>query len=166
MAPRFPGRRRGRAAPAPADQAPEPEADDEPVHLDDDEHAWWAQRDVATAWAPPAPPPGGEDAEPERDVLAEHFGADWRTTFGYPSDTVPPPPAAEPPVEDTADPYAVLEVDPSSTWEAIVDAHRSMARRHHPDRLVGRSEAEVAAGEASIRAINAAYAELKVRRGR
>lgn len=160
MAPRFPGRRRDRDAPP-----QEPEAVDEPVHLDGDEHAWWAQREVSTAWTPPEhPEPSEEDTEPERDVLAEHFGADWRTSFGYPSDTVPPPPAEDP--VDTSDPYAVLEVDPSATWEDIVDAHRSMARRHHPDRLVGGTDAERAAGEARIRAINAAYAELKVRRGK
>jgi DnaJ like chaperone protein len=67
---------------------------------------------------------------------------------------------------DTSDPYAVLEVDPTATWDDIVDAHRSMARRHHPDRLVDGTDAERTAGEARIRAVNAAYAELKVRRGR
>ncbi len=163
MTPRFRARRRDRSAPPPA----EPDASDEPVDLDDDEHAWWAQRDVATAWTPPAPPPAEDDHEPERDVLAEHFGSDWRTSFGYPADAPPPPPPVEDATAlDTTDPYAVLEVDPSATWDAIVEAHRTMARRHHPDRLVGRSEAEVAAGESRIRTINAAYAELKVRRGK
>jgi DnaJ like chaperone protein len=66
----------------------------------------------------------------------------------------------------TSDPYAVLEVETTATWDEIVEAHRRMARRHHPDRLVGRPDAEIAAGEDRIRVINAAYADLRVRRGR
>jgi hypothetical protein len=149
--------------------------DDDPVDLDDAEHAWWAQRDVSEVWTPreerPEPP---EPPKPERDVLADHFGADWRTSFGFdpPPAPLPPRPATDEPAaaevvdQDGADPYAVLEVDPSATWEEIVEAHRRMARRHHPDRLVGRPDDEVAAGEDRIRRINSAYAELRVRRGR
>ena len=111
------------------------------------------------------------DAEPERDILAEHFGADWRTSFGF----TPPPddasPSEEPAVEDTppidaSDAYAVLDVSPDATWEDIVAAHRLQARRHHPDRLAGEAPAVVAAAEDRIRDINAAYQELRVRRGR
>jgi DnaJ-domain-containing protein 1 len=162
MAPRFSRRRE------PAD---EPSGDDpETVDLDDADHAWWAQRPVEEVWRPRERPSPEESTAP-RDVLAEHFGADWRTSFGFdpPAPTVPEedpgPTEAEPPV-DTSDAYAVLGVDAVATWEEIVDAHRRMARRHHPDRLVGRPEHEVAAGEDRIRAVNAAYAELKVRRGR
>jgi DnaJ like chaperone protein len=67
---------------------------------------------------------------------------------------------------DPSDPYAVLEIEATATWAEIVEAHRRMARRHHPDRLVGRSAVEIAAGEDRIRVINAAYADLRVRRGR
>jgi DnaJ-class molecular chaperone len=73
---------------------------------------------------------------------------------------------AEAEAVDPADPYAVLEVAATATWEEIVDAHRRQARRHHPDRLVGRPDHEIAAAEDRIRHINAAYRELKVRRGR
>lgn len=113
MAPRFSRRRRDR------EETGGGSSDEDYARLDGDEHAWWAQRDIA-ALAP---------------VEAE-------------------------------DPYEVLEIDPSATWEEIVEAHRRMARHHHPDRLVGRAAAEIVAGEDRIRAINAAYAELKVRRGR
>jgi curved DNA-binding protein CbpA len=41
-----------------------------------------------------------------------------------------------------------------------------MARLHHPDRLFGQSEDEVAAAEEQIRRINIAYQELRVRRAR
>ena len=36
---------------------------------------------------------------------------------------------------------------------------------HHPDLLFGQSEEEKAEGEERIRVINAAYKELRVRRG-
>lgn len=180
MAPRFPRRR------SDADEPPEPD-DEAEVCLDDDEHAWWAQRDLAATWRPREAPT--EAPRPERDVLADHFGADWRSSFGFdappasgdtgeaagaplfdpdalfrsdePAEGDVPP---EPP--DTSDPYATLGIEATASWEEIVAAHRSLARRHHPDRLVGRSAAEVSAGEDRIRAINAAYAELRVRRGR
>jgi DnaJ-domain-containing protein 1 len=176
MAPRFSRRR------DPADEpADEEGADDGDADLGADEHAWWAQRDIEDAWTPHARPDPEEEAPP-RDVLADHFGADWRTSFGFddpsgpvPSDPVPNPPEpglADPeaeapvPVIDTSDPYAVLEVDPAASWEQIVTAHRNQARRHHPDGLFGRSEEEVAAAEDRIRSINVAYQELRIRRGR
>lgn len=143
--------------------------DDAPVALDGDEHAWWAQHEVSGTWTPRREAGGpGEPAEAERDILAEHFGADWRTSFGF---SAPETPADSPPVEDpapidTSDPYAVLEVSADAAWEEIVAAHRRQARRHHPDRLAGQSPVAIAAAEDRIRHINAAYQELRVRRGR
>jgi DnaJ-domain-containing protein 1 len=157
--------------------------DDEHVALDGEEHAWWAQRDVSEVWVPRGEP-AAEQVDSrggERDILADHLGEDWRAAFGFTTadgtpvteapeaaPAVPPgteaPPAPEP--IDTSDPYAVLDVPSTATWEEIVDAHRRAARRHHPDRLVGRPDHEIAAAEDRIRHINAAYRELKVRRGR
>jgi hypothetical protein len=162
MAPRF-SRRRDRA------EDPDDVDDDGTTDLGADEHAWWAQREVATPWTP-REEPVADEATP--DVLAEHFGDAWRTSFGLPLVDAPvPTPDNEPDDEiddeiDPSDPYAVLRVEPSATWEEIVDAHRRMARRHHPDRLFGQSEAEVAAAEEQIRRINIAYQELRVRRAR
>lgn len=165
MAPRFP-RRRG--------NADQPDDDEDTVDLDDADHAWWAQRDVGDVWRP-RPEGASPQEEPERDVLAEHFGADWRRTFEFdpppapgpsPADETEPEVEVEPVPVDDGDPYAVLAVEASATWEEIVGAHRQMARRHHPDRLAGASDAERTAAEDRIRAINRAYAELKVRRGR
>jgi hypothetical protein len=162
VAPRFPRRRDQ------PEEDPTSESDEDDVRLDDDEHAWWAQRDVAEVWSPRESPAPEPEPAPQQDLLAEQFGDDWRTSFTY-----DPPPAphreAEPAVEpepDTSDPYAVLEIEASATWDEIVDAHRRMARRHHPDRLVGRPDTEIAAGEDRIRVINAAYADLRIRRGR
>ena len=145
MTPRFPRRRRDQP-----DEGDVP-GDDEHPSLDDDEHAWWAQREIDEIWTPRGEP--DPDGTPERDVLAEHFGDDWRTSFGFDPPAAPPPVGETGPVA-TTDPYAVLEIDATVSWE------------DHPDRLVGRSEAEISAGEDRIRAINAAYAELKVRRGK
>lgn len=146
-----------------------PADDDDPaVALDSDEHAWWAQHEVTGAWVPRQR--AATEGEPERDILAEHFGEDWRTSFGFtPAPDAPAvdaPPADEAPPVDTSDPYAVLEVSPDAAWDEIVAAHRRQARRHHPDRLAGEAPAASAAAEDRIRDINAAYQELRVRRGR
>lgn len=158
-------RRRGRGD---AD-TPGPTADR--ANLDDAEHAWWAQREVADAWTPRprrrADPEGSSDDE--RDILAEHFGDDWRTSFGFTEptqDDLDAAAAAEQQALDDQDPYKVLQVDPSASWDDIVAAHRHQARVHHPDRLFGQSPEEVAVGEERIRVINAAYQELRVRRGK
>ena len=151
-------------AEGPADQpAGEPT---ESVHLDDDDHAWWAQAQVDTAWKPRDR--HADEPEQERDILAEHFGEDWRTNFLY------TPPTEEQLEEerrreqqklDDQDPYKVLQVSEDATWDDIVVAHRHQARVHHPDRLVDASDEERAAGEERIRVINQAYQELRVRRG-
>ncbi len=175
MAPRPSRRRRD------ADESSKRSDAEDDVDLGAAEHAWWAQRDIDEPWAPHArrdPPP---QDEPERDVLAEHFGADWRTSFGFddpapePAAPAEPPEASrstadsepEPPMpDDTSDPYAVLGVAASAPWEDIVAAHRSRARRYHPDRAASRGPDDAEAAEEIIRVINAAYKELKVRRGR
>ena len=159
MAPRFPRRR---------EEPPEPSAeDDQGADLGASEHAWWAQRELDELWSPRDLPI--EDPAPERDILAEHFGPDWRTTFGFdhsddPASDDSPEDAGAPSTD--SDPYAVLQVEPSASWEEIVEAHRRLARRHHPDRLHGLPDAEVAIAEDRIREVNVAYQELRIRRGR
>jgi hypothetical protein len=155
--------RKAREPKEPARPAPEPV---ETVHLDGDDHAWWAQAEVDQVWKPRQPK--ARDPEDERDILAEHFGEDWRTNFLYTG-----PNEAELAEErrkeqqalDDQDPYKVLGITEDATWDDIVVAHRHQARVHHPDRLFGQSEAEKAEGEERIRIINQAYQELRVRRG-
>jgi hypothetical protein len=55
------------------------------------------------------------------------------------------------------DPYEVLGVARSAPWDQIVAAHKRLARQWHPD---------AGGDEEKIRRLNAAYAELRVRRGR
>jgi hypothetical protein len=151
-------------------RAKEPEASPtepvETVKLDDDQHAWWTQAEVEHVWKPRERK--RNDPEKDRDILAEHFGEDWRTNFLYTGPT-----EAELEEErrraqqalDDQDPYKVLQVSEDATWEEIVAAHRHQARVHHPDRLFGQSEEEKREGEERIRVINQAYQELRVRRG-
>lgn len=155
-------KRHGPSAPA-LGEAAEPDN----VALGGDDHAWWAQRDVAAVVEPKHRRSAEQQAEAEsRDILAEHFGPDWRTSFGF------TPLADEQRAEaeqreatlDETDPYRVLGVEPTASWDEIVAAHRDQARVHHPDRLFGQSEEEKAEGDDKIRAVNAAFQELRVRR--
>ena len=157
-------RKRDKAKKPVAPAFPEPA---ESVRLDDDDHAWWAQSEVEDVWKP-RERKRKEPEKEERDILAEHFGDDWRTNFLYTGPT-------EEQLEeerrrqqqrlDDEDPYKVLQVSEDATWDEIVAAHRHQARVHHPDRLFGQSEEEKAEGEERIRVINQAYQELRVRRG-
>ena len=69
------------------------------------------------------------------------------------------------------DPYAVLGVPNSASWDEIVAAHRSLARRFHPDRVASLAEGPddelvKTAGDQIMAKINGAYRELRVRRGK
>jgi preprotein translocase subunit Sec63 len=70
------------------------------------------------------------------------------------------------PYDERADPYAVLRLTPSATWDEIVANYRRLARWWHPDGLGAATEWGRAACEAKIRQLNGAYAELRIRRDR
>lgn len=132
--------------PAPADRLEPPPmprrrgrddaGEDENVDLGAPEHEWWA--------ASPIDPFARPDPEPEPE----------------------PPPATSTGEVVPDDPYAVLRVLPSADWETIVAAYRKLARWYHPDGLTDPAPADREACEDMIRRLNAAYAELRVRRGR
>lgn len=125
--------------PTPVPRKREP-AEEEPVDLGAPEHAWWAASPIDPYHRAEQPP------EPEAQAQSE-----------------PEAPSSEV-VPD--DPYEVLRVRPSATWEEIVASYRKLARWYHPDGLVDPSPADRATCEEMIRRFNAAYAELRVRRGR
>lgn len=184
MAPRR-SRRRHHADDTPDGRGPDGRGPDGDVDLGAAEHAWWAGQDINGPWTGPTfrlvrhRDPALEE---DKDVLAEHLGASWRTDFGYeqpaPAEDAPEPEAKDedkdedeakdeplPPLPaDTTDPYVVLGVAPSVPWSEIVDAHRTLARRHHPDRFFGADPTKVAAAEEHIRIINTAYQQLRIRR--
>jgi DnaJ-class molecular chaperone len=66
-------------------------------------------------------------------------------------------------VED-ADPYAVLGVQRTASWEQITRAHRQLVLRVHPDRYANQDEALRDTAELRIRQVNEAYATLQRRR--
>jgi DnaJ-domain-containing protein 1 len=75
------------------------------------------------------------------------------------------PPGDEPDVWSD-DPYVVLGVPSSASWEEIQRAHRQLARRYHPDKVAALDDRRRAVAEEVMFRVNDAYRELKVRRGR
>jgi hypothetical protein len=58
---------------------------------------------------------------------------------------------------DPLDPYEVLGVSPRATWEEIVAARNHLLRSWHPD---------AGGDEERLMTLNAAFAELRIRRAR
>src|SRR4051812_19088174 len=102
---------------------PDDEAEKEPernAFLGVEEHAWWANRDELDSNKAPSGhskhKPVVED-EPKRNTFEEYFSTeslfDWT---GSPND-----------IFDESDPYVVLGLPPSASWEDITSAHRRLA---------------------------------------
>ena len=68
----------------------------------------------------------------------------------------------EPPVGAT-DPYEILGVGRRAAWEEITVAYKARVRAWHPD---GAPAEEQDRRQELLRDLNAAYAELRIRRGR
>ena len=75
-------------------------------------------------------------------------------------------PEPEQPPPDPDDPYVVLKVEPSASWDDIVASYRRLARMWHPDGLQNPVPGERELCDDMIRRLNIAYTELRVRRGR
>lgn len=82
-------------------------------------------------------------------------GEDGRNDDGAAPQPEEPPLIAPDAMSD--DPYAVLGVARSAPWAQIAGAHKRLARSWHPD---------AGGDEDLIRRLNAAFAELRIRRGR
>ena len=125
------------------------------VHIAD-EHAWWAAREELDSNKIPT----GRTKKPTEDAPKHSAFEDYYSTeslFDWSG-------AHE--VLDESDPYVVLGLPPSASWEEISAAHRRLAKVHHPDRLVNAPAEERAAGDQRIRDLNVAYMELRRRKGR
>jgi DnaJ-domain-containing protein 1 len=113
--------------------------DPEHADLDAPEHAWWAAGSTDPFERPPEP---GTAPAPEPE----------------------PEPATEP---EARDPYDVLRVAPSASWDDIVASHRRLVRRWHPDGLgEGSSDEERELCADRMREVNEAYQALLVKRDR
>jgi hypothetical protein len=58
--------------------------------------------------------------------------------------------------------YETLGIAPDATAETVRAAYLAKARVLHPDRVVGRDPVAVAEADAAMRAVNAAWAELRL----
>lgn len=154
------------------------ESDADTVDLSEDEHAWWTSGRVQSApgLAPdPATDPPGPAAPPIEEaapwVYTDVFAADVdgaidREFGDAPGDGDEARDAgardlAEVFAEESA--YRTLGLEPEATWDDVVTAHRRLAKRYHPDRLVGADEHLRAEGEQLMIEANAAYETLRRR---
>ena len=147
------------------------EDDDDSVRVaDSSEHEWWAARDeLDHAYVPPVKNAEPADEAPRRDTFTDYFSTESLFSWGTTPPKAEPPPQAEHVEEewwDGTDPYAVLGVPETATWEEISIAHRRLAKLHHPDRLLHATDEDRARSERRMRELNIAYSELRRRRGR
>jgi hypothetical protein len=149
----------------------------EDADLDADTHAWWAQRDQLDQGVPRGRH-FQRDAEARPD-LDDQWSIDklfeFVPDYDLDLDAQPVPAAYEDlfsnPLRsakllDADDPYTVLGLEVTATWEEIVEAHRRLARLHHPDRNATAMIETRNASEERMREVNIAYAELRQRRAR
>jgi hypothetical protein len=66
---------------------------------------------------------------------------------------------------DPDDPYDVLGVTREASWKEISRAHRKLVARLHPDRFIDADEATCEEAGRKVRAVNAAFAEIRRERG-
>lgn len=161
------------------------EAASDAVDLSESEHAWWASGrvqhtygfgtdDAAPAETGPASVNDADEFEPWtfEDVFSSkdaEFSTKVDDGGGYgvpdgpdgPVDGFDPRDLAEVFVEEAA--FRTLGLEPTATWEDVVLAHRRIAKRFHPDRLIHADDDVRAEGEEQMRAANAAYEELRKR---
>ena len=130
--------------------------EDENVHIAD-EHAWWAARDELDSNKIPT----GRTKKPVEEAPRHSSFEDYYSTESLFDWT-----GGQDGLLDESDPYVVLGLPPSASWEEISAAHRRLAKLHHPDRLVNASVEERAVGDRRIRDLNVAYMELRRRKGR
>ena len=62
---------------------------------------------------------------------------------------------------DPEDAWAVLGLPSGASWKEIAAAHRRLAMRHHPDRLLDATPEERESSEETMREVNVAYNVLR-----
>lgn len=149
------------------------------VDLSESEHAWWTTGRVqhAPGAAPDlAPPPAARSFEhtpPDPWVYTDVFAADVDGAIdrelGDPATASGGAGAtdddarslAEVFVEESA--FRVLGLEPGADWDEVVAAHRRMAKRCHPDRLISADDDTRSQGEQAMIDANRAYETLRRR---
>ncbi|CAN5735176.1 hypothetical protein BH24ACT3_BH24ACT3_15050 [soil metagenome] len=154
--------RRNRTRGSRRDPASPATADTDSIALDGEEHAWWADRDLDRAWAPPPPAP---DASPAGRSFQAYFTAESLfVSSGDETGTSAPLP--EPVADDDGGErwYPVLGLTAGASWAEVTAAHRRLAKAFHPDLLGDADAEERARSEGRMREINIAFGELRRRR--
>jgi DnaJ-domain-containing protein 1 len=133
-----------------------PEKDDDNVQIAD-EHAWWAAREeLDSNKIPTGRTKKSTDPQPKHSSFEDYYSTeslfDWT--------------GAHDDLFDDSDPYVVLGLPPTASWEDISAAHRRLAKLHHPDRLLDASDEQRVESDQRIRDLNIAYMELRRRKGR
>jgi hypothetical protein len=140
-------------------------ADEETVLLSSREHAWWAGREtLERPFAPRQPRPEPASTGPQRtSAFEDYFTAESLFSLDDPTtdDNFGPDGFYDP-----NDPFVVLGLPDTATWEEITTEHRRLAKLHHPDRLTHASAIDREMSERRMRELNIAYSELRRRRGR
>lgn len=148
------------------------EAATDSVDLSDGDHAWWANTRVqhTPTFTPDAPEaadapvadPAGEQPWAFTDVFAADVDGAIDREFGEEASDDGEADArnlAEVFVEESA--FRTLGLEPGAAWEDVVLAHRKMAKRFHPDRLIHAEDHERREGEQKMIEANAAYETLR-----
>ena len=68
-------------------------------------------------------------------------------------------------IKEVDNDYKILEVDKSASDEGIKKSYRSLAKKHHPDKVQHLGEAYVKAAQDKFQKIQKAYQNIKVKRG-
>ena len=68
-------------------------------------------------------------------------------------------------IKEVDNDYKILEVDKSASDEEIKKSYRSLAKKHHPDKVQHLGEAYVNAAQDKFQKIQKAYQNIKVKRG-
>ena len=68
-------------------------------------------------------------------------------------------------IKEVDNDYKILEVDKSASDEEIKKSYRSLAKKHHPDKVQHLGEAYVKAAQDKFQKIQKAYQNIKVKRG-
>lgn len=141
-----------------------PENDDETVSLADDDHAWWAGRDELQQVFVPRrrEVPGAAPPDPVGNTggFTEQYSTE--SLFNWASSTEPDDPTHGG-TGLPLDPYRVLGLEPGASLSEVVAAHRSLAKRYHPDQLVDADDADRFEAAQTMSTVNAAYQELRSR---
>ena len=179
---RWRGRKDGEGTDAPADESGDAPADREPPRPPPAEDL---ESRLGAGGSPYDRPPTAEELRaafsrrkndeveaPPKPV--DDFTSRYTTESLFVSSPVESdePPIEEPTVDDRSrtkgdyyydpeDAWAVLGLASGASWKEVAAAHRRLAMKHHPDRLLDASPAEREASEEAMREINVAYSVLR-----